>query len=140
MKKPYNFAEYNLIQDSNENNIIYRVVIILFIIGITVIICKFKFCIYEKNFLIKDNNSYLLLVDITKINELSATKKIIINKKEYDYSIKKIDKNFQNINGTIYETVYLDLNYRNSNNVINCLFLKKKATIIEMLIEFITGG
>jgi len=141
MKKPYNFAEYNLINDSKQNNTFYKSIVIIFIIVIVVLICKFKFYVYEKSVLIKNNNNYLLAVDINYINEISTTGKIIINRKEYDYEISKVEDNLENINGTFYETLYLNINnYNKKDKIVNCYFLKSKKTLLDSLLEFTKGG
>lgn len=140
MMKPYNFSEYNLLLDKRDDNFMYKIVVSLFIIGIIFLIFKFKLYIYEKNILFKVDNYYGIVVNINQINELFTTSKIIINKQEYTYKVMKIDDEFSNINGTIYQTLYLDIDYPNVSKVLECRFLKKKSTILGILIEFIKGG
>ena len=133
----YNLQEYDFINEKISHNYFGSFIIIFLIIGIVVIISKFNFYIYEKNVLIYEDNNYSLVIDATKIDDLD--KNIYINKKKYTFKIKDIS-NYQNINGTIYAVVNIDLDYKSKSKVIECYFLKDKNTILNMLVKFIQGG
>ena len=140
MKKPYNFADYNLIFDNKKNNNLYKVVVSIIIIVIIIIICKFKFYIYENNILLKEDDSYEINININSLDDISTSKKIIINKKKYDYKVLSYNE-LSNINGTIYESISLEINNLDyKGKILKCSFLKKEETILDMLLEFITGG
>ena len=133
----YNLQEYDFINEKISHNYFGSFIIIFLIIGIVVIISKFNFYIYEKNVLIYEDNNYSLVIDATKIDNLD--KNIYINKKKYTFKIKDIS-NYQNINGTIYAVVNIDLDYKSKSKVTECYFLKDKNTILNMLVKFIQGG
>lgn len=141
MKKPYSFAEYNLILENRKNDNLFKLVVIIFIIGIIILICKFKFYIYQDNILLKMEDNYELVADINSIDKISTSKKIFINNKQYDYNTIQTDDNLSNINGTIYERLLINIpDYTENNKIIKCSFLIKKETILDMLFEFIQGG
>lgn len=141
MKKPYSFAEYNLILENRRNDNLFKLVVIIFIIGIIILICKFKFYIYQDNVLLKMEDNYELVADINSIDKISTSKKIFINNKQYDYNTIQNDDNLSNINGTIYERLLINIpDYTENNKIIKCSFLIKKETILDMLFEFIQGG
>lgn len=140
MKKLYNFAEYNLILDNKKNNNLLKVVSIIFIMAIIIVISKFKFSIYQQSILLNDNDKYLIIADLDLINTLSTTEKIIINNKEYNYKIIETS-DYSNINGTVYQSVYLDIsNYASKIKMNKCFFLKSKNTLIDSIIKFTRGG
>ena len=141
MKKPFSFAEYNIILDDRANYNLYKVVISIFIIVIIILICKFKFYVYQTNILLRKDNYYELVIEMNQINNISTSKKIIINKKEYAYRIVDYGNNYSNINGTIYHTILIEIKeYISNDDVIECSFLKKKETLLDMLLEFMQGG
>ncbi len=140
MKMPYNFAEYNLIEENDQVNNLFKVVIFILIIAIIIVISKFKFSIYQQSVLLYDDNRYLVVADINMIDTLSTTNKIIINNKKYDYKIVDAS-NYSNINGTIYQSVYLDIkDYTSKIKMNKCYFLKSKSTLIDSIIRFTKGG
>ena len=139
MKNTYNFQEYDLItylDKKKHNNLIF----ILFLIGIIIIIYSFNFYMYDKELLIKDNDHYKLILPSTKIDDLFNNKYIYINNKKYKYKIKEIDNDFQNINGTIYQSISLDINYKSKSNIKDVYFLKYKKSLYHMIIDAIRGG
>ena len=139
MKNTYNFQEYDLItylDKKKHNNLIF----ILFLIGIIIIIYSFNFYMYDKELLIKDNDHYKLILPSTKIDDLVNNKYIYINNKKYKYKIKEIDNDFQNINGTIYQSISLDINYKSKSNIKDVYFLKYKKSLYHMIIDTIRGG
>ena len=82
----------------------------------------------------------MIIADIDMLDILSTTKKIVINNNKYSFKIINTD-NYSNINGTIYQTVYLDINDYKSNIKVNkCYFLKSKNTLLDSLIKFMQGG
>jgi len=141
MKNNWALEDYKLIQDKNDKIWPYMLVLLFITIGIIIILCKFNFQLYEKQTLIKNDNSYILIVDSTKIEELKSNSNIYINKKRYKYNIEKISQDYSNVNGIIYQTIHINpYNYKTEAIITDCYFLKSKKTIIEMLFEFIEGG
>ena len=141
MKNNWALEDYKLIQDKNDKIWPYMLVLLFITIGIIIILCKFNFQLYEKQTLIKNDNSYILIVDSTKIEELKSNSNIYINKKKYKYNIEKISQDYSNVNGIIYQTIHINpYNYKTEAIITDCYFLKSKKTIIEMLFEFIEGG
>jgi len=141
MKNNWALEDYKLIQDKNDKIWPYMLVLLFITIGIIIILCKFNFQLYEKQTLIKNDNSYILIVDSTKIEELKSNSNIYINKKRYKYNNKKISQDYSNVNGIIYQTIHINpYNYKTEAIITDCYFLKSKKTIIEMLFEFIEGG
>ena len=140
MKKAYSIQEYNYIYDNKRNNT-FRLIFIMLIIGIIIILFKYDFYIYEENILIKENDNYKLVVDATNINKISKNKYIYINNKKYKYKFVKEELDYVNNNGTILETIQINIpNYNNEANIIKCHFLKNKKTLINIIIDNIRGG
>jgi len=102
---------------------------------------KFEFSVYESQTLIKDNEKYLMVIDSRKINELENKKYIYIDQEKYKFDIIEISKDYSNINGSIYQTLYINpYNYKTDAIITDCYILKSKRTIYESVIEFIKGG
>lgn len=138
---PYSFLEYEIINSKYKRNKKYKIFIVVFLIGIILFLSKFKFQIYEKNVLFKEDNGYFMVVDATKLDFYQNHKTLLINNIKYNYAITNIDSEYSNINGTIYQTIYLSLkNYDNNSNFKYCYFLIKSETLLKMIFEFITGG
>lgn len=138
MKKLYNFAEYNTIFENKQNNHLY-ILVITFIIGIIYFICTFQLCIYQNVVLFKNENTYKLISQLTLNNDISTSKKIIINNKKYNF--KNISEDYLETNGTIYRITNIKIkNYNDSNKILKCKFMIKKATLIDILIEYLQGG
>lgn len=139
MKNTYSFQEYDLINYLNKKRYNNTVFIIL-IIGIIYLIFGFNFYIYDKEILIKNNNRYSLIIDSRKIDSLYKNKYIYINNKKYKYKIIEIDNNYQNIDGIIYQTIYLDIDYKGLSSINEVYFLKYKKSLFKMIIDSKTGG
>jgi len=139
MKNTYNFQEYNLITylDRKKHS---SLIFILLMIGIIYIIYSFNFYMYDKEILIKDNGNYRLILPSEKIDSVVNNKYVYINNKKYKYNVKKIDGTFENINGTIYQSIILDLDYNFKSSVKDVYFLKYKKTLLNMIIDTIRGG
>lgn len=142
MKSNFDILDYELINDKeNKGSLIYKVVMIFSIIGIIIILCKFEFKVYERQTLIKNGNDFILIVDSRQIDSYKTQKHIFINRKKYAYKILKIDSDYSNVNGVIYQSIYINLhNYKTDAITLECYFLKSSKTIYEEIIEFITGG
>jgi len=141
MKNNFDIEDYKMIQDKENNNWLFTLIIFLITIGIIIILCKFKFYIYEKQTLIKDNEQYYLIVNSKDINYFTNNKILTINKKEYKYKVTKVSNDYSNIENNIYQTIYIKpYNYESKAVITECYFLKSSKTIYEIIIEFITGG
>ena len=141
MKNQFDLNDYNLIQDKENNNWLFMIVIFLITIGIFIILYKFEFSIYEKQTLIKDNNQYFFTINSTEINDFENKKYVYINQKKYKFEIININQDYTNVNDNIYQTIYISpYNYKTDAIITECYFLKSKQTIYELIIEFIKGG
>lgn len=140
MKNNWNFDDYQVTREIKDSYKILPSLLFILIIGIIIILYKFQFFIYWHQSLIKVDDYYSLLVDSNRVNYLEQNTDIYIKQKKYSYEIKKIDSEYTSINGTIYQTVYLDLpNYQTDAVITECQFLFSKKTIIENIMEFMKG-
>ena len=135
--KPYNFQEYEIITFQNKNKKWYKKILILLIIGIVLIISNYKFKIYDKVLLIKEDNNYHLLSSITTTID---NKTLNIDGKEYNYEIIDSENDIINTNGTIYKNTAISIDKYNSNDNYKYIYLlKTNKTFIEMITEYIGG-
>ena len=138
---PYSFQEYKIIKDKTLSNRSYKLFIILFLIGMVYLICKFDFNVYEKYIILKDNNKYNLVVSMEDIDYINRNKYIFIDNKKYSYKIEKISNSYENINGTLFKNITISIkNYKMFNDYSYCFFLRKNDTFFNMIIKFIKGG
>lgn len=135
----YNLQEYDTIFENKDKNYL-KVLLILLLIGIIFIICRYKFYIYEKNILLNENNNYSLIVNALDIDNFKKKGNIYINNKEYKYKVISYNNDINNINNELYETINIDINYHTKAQAIECYFLKSKKTLLEMFINSIRGG
>lgn len=141
MKNQFDLKDYALIQDKENNNWLFMIIIFLITIGIFIILYKFEFSIYEKHTLIKNNNQFFIMINSNKIADFQKEKDIYINKKKYQFEITSINQDYTNVDGNIYQTIYINpYNYKTDAIITECYFLKSKQTIYELIIEFIKGG
>jgi len=141
MKSNFTIEDYQILKEENKNIYSYALIIIVITIGILMILFKLDFQVYEKHLLLKDNNSYILIIDSTKIDKLKLNPYIYINQKKYKYKIIEIIKEYSNIDNTIYQTVHINpYNYKTDAIITECYFLKSKKTIYEIITNFIRGG
>lgn len=141
MKNNFDLNDYQLMEDNKLNGLRFMVVIFLMTIGIFIILYKFEFTVYEKLNLIKDNDQYLIMINSSKINDFKNTKHIYINQKKYDFEIIEVSQDYSNLNGNIYQTIYINpYNYKTDAIITECYILKSKKTIYNLIIEFIQGG
>ena len=138
---PYDFQEYRIIREKTLSNKLYRLFIILFLIGMIFLIFKFDFNVYEKYILIKEDNNYNLIASIEDIDYITKSKFIYIDNKKYSYKIGKISNKYENINGTLFRniTILID-DYKMVDDYSYCFFLRKSDTFLNMMIKFIRGG
>lgn len=141
MKNDWTLEDYQIIQNEKDKSWLCLVVLFLTMIGIIVVIYRFKFQVYEKQTLIKSDDEFLLVVDSRKISEIESNPYIYINHKKYRYAIEMISKDYTNINNDIYQTIHINpYNYNTDSIVTECYFLKSENSILEMIIKFIKGG
>lgn len=139
MKNNFTIEDYQILKEEHKSMWLYVIVISIITIGILIILFKLDFQVYEKHLLLKDDNSYTLIIDSTKIDKL--TPYIYINQKKYKYKIIEISKEYSNIDSIIYQTIHINpYNYKTDAIVTECYFLKSKKTIYEMIANFIRGG
>jgi hypothetical protein len=79
-----------------------------------------------------------VLVPIKEVKEITNKNKIIIDSKEYNYKIYKIDNNIEYINKENTQKLYLqilnlDETYLINGYEVNIKFLKEKRKIIDYL-------
>ena len=141
MMKPYNLQEIDIVYDTKKSNKISYVIIILLLIEIFIILYKFNFRVYSKYTFIKQDNSYVSVIDSREISSLEESKHLYINNKKYKYKILKVDSELTNINGVIFQSIYITpINYSSNANILECFIIKSNETIIDTIIKFIRGG
>lgn len=141
MKNHWTIDDYQLVEDKKIRTWLCILVLLFITIGIVIILCKLDFQVYEKQTLIKNDDNFILIIDSTKITEFESTPYIYINQRKYKYEIKEIAQDYSNIDGNIYQTIYINpYNYKTDAIITECYFLKSKKTIYEMICEFIKGG
>ena len=141
MKSNFDLEDYNLIQDNNEKYSRIVVVLVLMLIGIFILLYKFEFQVYEKQTLIKDNDNYFLIVSSNELTYYENEKYIYINKKKYKYDTVSINNNYSNVEGIIYQTMYIKPHdYKTEAIITECYFLRSKETILERIFKFVKGG
>ena len=139
MKNAYNFTEYDIIFKNNKSHKIFILLVSIFLIGIIFIICRFKFKVYEKYLLIKNNEEYVLINNIENNSLITNNKTLLIDNKEYYYKINSIDEDYTNINNMIYQTIHISINY-NKSNYTYAYILKENNTLLNIILKSITGG
>lgn len=138
---PYSFQEYEIITYQNNHNKLYKFFLALIIIGIIVLICRFKFNIYEKVLLFKDKDSYYILIDMNKSLNKEKNSYLRINGKKYNYKFISENEEITNINGTLYKAINIDINIdKYEEKYMYTYYLRKSNTIMDMIFEFIGGG
>lgn len=138
MNNLYNFQEYKIVENTRRTSIFIKTITVLIFIVILIIICKFNYKVYVKLPILKEEDKYILSIPAEEI-DLLDNNKILIDKKEYNFTIYKTELN--NINNIIIETIYLDINMYNSElKYNNCLLLKSNETLLKTIIKFIKGG
>ncbi len=137
--KPYSFQEYELITYPNNKSRFYKIILSMIIIGIIYIICNYKFNIYEKAILFKEDNSYYLLVDISNNFNKENNPTLKIDNDEYNYDILDNIK-FVNNDGNIYKSIpiILDTN-KKLDEYIQINYLIKSNTLINIIFELLRG-
>lgn len=87
MKNQFDLKDYALIQDKENNNWLFMIIIFLITIGIFIILYKFEFSIYEKHTLIKNNNQFFIMINSNKIADFQKERDIYINKKSINLKL-----------------------------------------------------
>ena len=137
----YSFDEYDLVINSNKKSNKLRVVFISIIIGITIIMCSFKFSIYEKYLLYYEDGNYYLLVELNKQCLFKEKGSFLINGAEYKYSINSTNSDYMNMNNTIYKSINIEIEKYDSRDRYTYIdYLYKSNTLINMIFEFLDGG
>jgi non-ribosomal peptide synthetase component E (peptide arylation enzyme) len=141
MKNNLTIEDYYLFQDKNKSSKIVITFLLLLLIGIIIILCKFNFQVYEMQTLIKNNDDFLLIVDSRKISEIESNSYFYIGNKKYQYKITEIESEYSNVNDIIYQTIHISpYNYKTDSIITEIYFLKSNKSIMTMIIEFIKGG
>ncbi len=137
--KPYSFQEYDLITYQNNKSRFYKVIFLIIIIGLIYIICNYKFNIYEKAVLFKEENGYYLLVDISKDFNKKNNPTLKIDDNEYKYSIQDNIK-YLNNDGNIYKSIPIELDTNKElDEYIQINYLIKTNTLINIILELLRG-
>ena len=141
MKNNWTLEDYRLVYDEKKRSWFGILILFLMILGVLIVLYKVKFQVYEKQNLIKNNNDFLLFIDSRRIGELESNNFIYIDHKKYKYDIKKISQDYTNVDGGIYQTIYINpYNYKTDSILTDCYFLKSEKSIFEMIIDFFKGG
>ena len=137
----YSFDEYNLIVNDDKKSNKFRVVFISIIIGIIIIVCSFKFNIYEKYLLYYEDGHYYLLFDLGKQNLFKEKGSLLINGTEYKYSINNDNSDYINMNNAIYKSISIEIEeYDVQDKYTYVNYLYKRKTLISIIFEFLDGG
>ena len=141
MKNNWTIQDYQLIEKESRIGWGRMIFLIVFIIVIFIVLCKFNFQTYEKYILIKEDDRFLFMVDSKKIPDIEANSYLYIQNERYEYQIESTSSDYSNIDGNIYQVIYINpYNYKTDAIATDCYFLKSNKTIFQMLIEFIKGG
>ena len=134
---------------SNKNLKVPMYIKITFIILIIFFICSLifrieKFDIYEAQVIRLEDEYYVqVYVPMDKTNFLDNTR-VIIDKKEYDYKIINIDKNYIDYDNNKYMIInlFIDLDekYLINNNYLILKQKNKNKKLFELLVERIKKG
>ncbi len=114
--------------------------IIILLIGINKVFYLNHYYICEG---IIDNGYIKISVPTTNMGYIINNKKISIDDKEYNYSVKEIDKEIYNVDTILYQTISLKVKLDKSlidNRVVNTKFILGKKTILQYIVDFIKGG
>ena len=137
----YNLEEYNLIEDHDKKSRIFRVIILILVIGIIYTLSNFKFNIYEKYLLYFDGNEYYVLLELDKQDNFKNEDKLIINGSNYKYEINEENSNYTTFNNIIYKSVNIKIReYTNREMYSYVQVLHKSSTLVNMIFDFINGG
>lgn len=141
MKSNFDINDYELMYGSDKRKLLPIIVILLMLIGIIIILLNFKFKVYQKYELIKDDNNFIIITVSQDINFLESNKYIYINGDKYIYDVLTVDSDYSNIENSIYQTLHINVvNYMTDSIVSDAYILRKDATIYSMIINFIKGG
>lgn len=141
MKSNFDINDYELMYGSDKRKLLPIIVILLMLIGIIIILFNFKFKVYQKYELIKDDNNFIIITVSQDINFLESNKYIYINGDKYIYDVLTVDSDYSNIENNIYQTLHINVvNYMTDSIVSDAYILRKDATIYSMIINFIKGG
>lgn len=141
MKSNFDINDYELMYGSDKRKLLPIIVILLMLIGIIIILFNFKFKVYQKYELIKDDNNFIIITVSQDIKFLESNKYIYINGDKYIYDVLTVDSDYSNIENSIYQTLHINVvNYMTDSIVSDAYILRKDATIYSMIINFIKGG
>lgn len=120
------------------------IILILLIIIFIISLFKFDFHYYTKATYIKDSDTLMIITDDNDLNKITSHDKLIIDNKEYQYKVRKIDKKI--LNGIsiqqyneILISLKLDEKHKIENNSINIKVKYSQKTFFEIIKEFILG-
>ena len=141
MKNLFSIDEINLIAFPKTVKTNSKLIIILLLIGITVILCKFKFYTYQKVSLIKNNDNYLIISSINNEDKIIENKYLYIKDKKYKYKVLNISDNYNSYDNIPIEEINIEIsNLKKKNKLLEASILLDEETIIDMVYKFIKGG
>ncbi len=140
MKNDWTFADYEVVKDNKIKLWIPFFSIFIAVVGILWICFHFPFQFYEKFVLWKQDNRYFFIVESNQIGFIEHENTFYIQQKKYDYEVVAVDSNYTTLNQTIYQIIYVSpYTYQTDATTTECYFLRKKQTIIEMIIDLMKG-
>lgn len=139
-----NLNDYKSTFNKTKINITQIWLIITIFIILLIVSFTFNFY-YEENYQnrgIGIKNSYIeTLVNIEDISKITNNRNIIINNKEYNYDISKINSEVQNINNNLYQVVLIKINKKIlENEYISYIIPIKKINFYNYIKNKLKGG
>ena len=135
---PYNIFEYKTVNYQYKK--MSFISIVLLMIGIIILMCSYKFKVYNKYLLVKDNDEYLLYLNVLEEDKFLENKDILINNKKYSYSIIS-SSGYTNIDNNIYDVLHINIKkYDSVSNYSYVYTLKSNRTILNTLYDMLFGG
>lgn len=122
---------------------VYIMIIVTIILSLIIFFLLFNYKTYydANGVIISENNDYYikLYIPLDKLKYIINNKKILINKKEYQYKIEKIEGEYFTDNINTYQIVYIKGNipskYKKNNLTIKIKIQKENKKIINYLIK-----
>ena len=138
-----NYKSFNLI---NFKKIYTFTTIILFLLICLFLVsfCYFDFTFYTKATYIKESDTLKIICSEEDLSKITDSDTLLINDKEYEYKIRKIDKKIlENIPLQQYNEIIislkLDNKYKIENNSIDLKIKYEHKRVFEIIKDFILG-
>lgn len=122
---------------------VYIMIIVTIILSLIIFFLLFNYKMYYdvNGVIINDNNNYYIkiYVPLDKLKYIIKNNKLIINKKEYNYKIEKIEGEYFTDNINTYQIIYINSNihskYKLNNLTIKIKLQKENKKLINYIIK-----